>query len=109
MAIIVHIYYQGENGQAKRFMQEMLDKKLVEKIRQEKGNLQYSYFLPVEDEETVLLIDAWKDQQAIDEHHQSPMMAEIMELREKYDLHMKVERYITDPKGDLHDQAFIRQ
>lgn len=46
------------------------------------------------DEETVLLIDSWKDQYSLDVHHVSPRMAKIIELREKYDLHMKVERYI---------------
>jgi len=38
------------------------------------------------------------------------MMARITELREKYDLHMKVERYVSDETGIPEtDQAFIRQ
>lgn len=55
-------------------------------------------------------IDSWKDQQAIDVHHASSMMERITELREKYDLHMKVERYISD-KNDVSvtDSAFIRK
>ena len=33
----------------------------------------------------------------------------ILELREKYDLHMRAERYITDDGGiSDHDRAFIR-
>ena len=46
--------------------------------------------------------DIWENQEAIDKHHVSPMMHTIMELREKYDLHMKVERYVSDemPKSD---------
>lgn len=50
----------------------------------------------MDDEETVLLIDSWTDQEALDKHHASPMMTRITELREKYDLHMKVERYVSD-------------
>lgn len=62
------------------------------------------------DEETVLLIDSWQDQHAIDLHHASPMMAQILELRVKYDLHMKVERYVSDEEGIPEgDQAFIRK
>ena len=77
--------------------------------KDENGNLRYEYFYPMEDEETVLLIDSWNDQQAIDVHHASPMMAKIMELREKYDLHMKVERYVSDEAGvPVADQAFIK-
>lgn len=62
------------------------------------------------DPETVLLIDSWENQAAIDLHHDSPMMGKIMELRSKYDLHMKVERYVTDVAGiSAHDASFIRK
>ena len=81
----------------------------MEAIRLEEGNLQYEYFQPLEDPETILLIDSWQDQQALDRHHASPMMTRILELREKYDLHMRAERYITDDGGiSDHDRAFIR-
>lgn len=109
MAITVNIYYTGTNGNAKKFAQEMISSGTVEKIRNEAGNLKYAYFYPVDDEETVLLIDSWKDQASIDVHHASSMMDTITTLREKYDLHMKVERYISDEEGvPEKDQAFIR-
>ena len=44
----------------------------------------------------ILLIDSWTDQAAIDAHHASPMMAQLTALREKYDLHMIVERFVSD-------------
>ena len=48
-------------------------------------------------------------QAALDLHHASPMMAQIAQLRERYDLHMRVERYLLDEKGvPASDQAFIR-
>lgn len=56
-------------------------------------------FFPMDDPETVLLIDIWKDQQALDRHHASPMMEKIARLREKYGLHMRAERYRTDESG----------
>ena len=60
--------------------------------------------------ETILLIDCWKDQQALDRHHASPMMEKIAQLREKYDLHMKVERYVSDENGISEtDKCFIRE
>lgn len=63
----------------------------------------------LEDEETVLLIDSWKDQSAIDEHHASLMMRTIAELRDKYDLHMTVERYLSDDENADIDSEFIRK
>ena len=96
MAITVNIYYTGKNGNAKKFAQEMVSSGIVKEIRAEEGNIRYEYFFPMDDEETVLLIDSWIDQKSIDVHHTSPMMKKITQLREKYDLHMNVERYLSD-------------
>lgn len=109
MSITLNLYYTGINGNARKFAEEMLTSGTVEDIRKEPGNLRYEYFLPLEDGETVMLIDSWEDQQAIDRHHASPMMARIAELREKYDLHMRAERYISDDSGvPGTDRAFLR-
>lgn len=77
-------------------------------IRREEGNLRYEYFIPMQDEETVLLIDSWENQQALDVHHASPMMQTIAALRDKYDLHMRVERYVSDDEA-TQDDKFIRK
>lgn len=109
MAITINIYYTGEPGNARKFAEEMIAKGIVQAIRAEPGNARYEYFFPMEDMQTVLLIDAWENQAALDLHHASPMMAQIAQLREKYDLHMRVERYLLDEKGvPASDQAFIR-
>ena len=39
MAIIVNIYYRGENGNAKRFAEEMISSGIVADIRAEEGNI----------------------------------------------------------------------
>ncbi len=105
--ITVNLYYKGTNGNARRFAEEMESSGIADAIRAEEGNLRYRYFQPMDDPETVLLIDAWTDQAAIDAHHASPMMAQLAALREKYDLHMTVERFVS---GDLGpDERFIRK
>ena len=109
MIITVNLYYTGTNGSAKKFAQEMESSGTADKIRAEKGNLRYEYFFPMNDPETVLLIDSWESQKAIDIHHASPMMQTIASLREKYDLHMKVERFVSDEDySEDKDRGFIR-
>lgn len=109
MSITVNIYYTGANGSAKSFAQEMVSSGTVDLIRNEKGNVRYEYFFPMDDAETVLLIDSWENQTAIDEHHKSPMMQTILSLRDKYNLHMKVERYISDDEIPAEDRKFIKE
>ena len=67
MAITVNIYYKGTGvSAAERFAREMTKSGTVGAIRKETGNLRYEYFSPLDDEETVLLIDSWENQEAID-------------------------------------------
>ena len=109
MSITINIYYTGSNDSAKKFAQEMVTSGIVDDIRREKGNERYEYFFPMNDPETVLLIDSWKDREAIDLHHASPMMAEIARLRDKYDLHMRVERYVSDEEDiSSDDKKYIK-
>lgn len=108
MALTVNLRYTGENGNARRFAEEMTKSGTVAAIRAEAGNLRYEYFQSLEDPETILLIDSWESQEAIDIHHASPMMATIASLREKYDLHMTVERYTNAEIPDSENQ-FIRK
>jgi quinol monooxygenase YgiN len=106
--LTVNIYYTGTNGSARAFVNEMKSSGTVDAIRSEAGNLRYEYFFPEDDPETVLLIDSWESQEAIDKHHATPMMNAITTLREKYDLHMKVERYVSAEEPTT-DEKFIRK
>ena len=96
MSITINLYYTGKNGSAREFASEMVESGVVAEVRAEEGNERYEYFFPMDDSETVLLIDRWRDQEALDIHHKSPMMKKIADLRDKYRLRLRVERYTDD-------------
>lgn len=62
----------------------------------EEGNEKYEYFFPMDEPATVLLIDRWCNQEAIDIHHKSEMISQIATLRDKYKLWLRAERYINE-------------
>ena len=104
--VTVNLRYKGADARA--FAEEMTASGTVDLIRAEPGNLRYEYYQSLDDPETILLIDSWTDQAAIDAHHASPMMATIAALREKYDLHMTVERFVS-VEENTEDERFIRK
>lgn len=106
MAITANLRYTGENGSALAFAREMTETGTVAAIRAESGNLRYEYYQSLDDPETILLIDSWSGQEAIDAHHASPMMRTIAEG--KYDLHMTVERYVGADTPES-ESRFIRR
>ena len=105
--ITIHLFYKGKNGNARKFAGEMESSGIADAVRREEGNASYRYFLPLDDPETVLLIDAWRDQAALDAHHAGPLMQRIAALREKYDLHMTAERFSDMPADP--DERFLRK
>lgn len=107
MSFTINIYYKGQNGSAKKFANEMISSGIVDEIRTKEGNIRYEYFEPLEDKETILLIDSWESQESLDKHHESETMKRIMDLRNKYDLHMKVEKYVLDETKN-QDERYIR-
>ena len=105
--ITVNLYYKGINGNARAFADEMESLGIADAVRAEDGNLRYEYFQPLNDPETILLIDSWTDQAVIDAHHASSMMKQLADLRDKYDLHMTVERFVSDEYEA--DGKFVRE
>ena len=99
MTITMQLYYTGSNGSAQLFVKQMEETGIATKIRQEPGNLAYHYYQSLADPETILLVDSWKDQEALDIHHASPMMQDILQLREKYGLTVRAERYRSDQEN----------
>ncbi|MBR0372962.1 MAG: antibiotic biosynthesis monooxygenase [Mogibacterium sp.] len=108
MSLTINIYYTGEAGSARNFAEEMTATGIVDEIRAKDGNERYEYFFPMDDPETVLLIDQWRDQKALDAHHESETMQKIMTLRNKYDLHMKVERFLP-AQDNVGDEKYIKR
>ena len=108
MNITFNIYYKSQNGNAKKFAEEMINSGIVDEIRAKKGNLKYEYFCPLDDADTILLIDSWESEEALDEHHESSTMQKIINLRNKYDLHMVVEKYIKTEDNMSKNEKYVK-
>ena len=93
--LTINIRYTGENGSAKKYVEEMEESGIAAKIRAIEGCLRYDYFFPADDPEGLLLIDEWADQEALNRYHSSPVMQEAAALREKYKLGGRQVRMFT--------------
>ena len=93
--LTINIRYSGENGNVRKYVEEMESSGIAAKIRAIAGCLRYDYFFPADDPEGLLLIDEWADQAALDRYHSSPVMQEAAALREKYKLGGRQVRMFT--------------
>ena len=93
--VTINIRYTGENGNARKYVEEMESSGIAAKIRAIEGCIRYDYFYPADTPEDLLLIDEWADQEALNRYHASPMMQEAAALREKYNLGNRQVRMFT--------------
>lgn len=93
--LTINIRYTGENGSARKYVEEMESSGIAARIRAIEGCLAYDYFYPADDPEGLLLIDSWENQEALNRYHASPAMQEAAALREKYDLGNRTVRMFT--------------
>ena len=104
--ITMLIYYRGTQGAAGSFVTQMEAEGIAGDIRREPGCVRYEYFQPLDEPGTILLLDTWKDQEALDAHHASPMMKRLAELRVRFDLKMTAEKYVSVDLGE--DSKYIK-
>ena len=88
--ILLHVRYRGTG--AKAFSEEM-QQGLRRDVLAEDGCMQYDYFLPIGEENCVLLIEHWRDQTALDKHSAGEPMAKLKALKAKYGLTTDVTRF----------------
>lgn len=89
--ILLHVSYRG--AKAKAFADEMQQSGLRTAVLAEEGCLQYDYYLPLAEENCVLLIERWRDQAALDKHAAGEPMAKLKTLKAGYGLATDVSRY----------------
>ena len=93
--ITINIRYTAENGNVRKYVEEMESSGIAARIRAVEGCLGYEYFYPADDPNGLLLIDSWENQEALNRYHSSPAMTEAAALREKYGLGGRTVRMFT--------------
>ena len=68
----------------------------AQRSRAEDGCQQFDVLLPQEDQSRVLLVEAWRDQAALDVHSKAPAMAKLRETYQPWLVSRKATRCTAD-------------
>jgi quinol monooxygenase YgiN len=68
----------------------------AQRSRAEDGCKQFDVLLPEGDQNRVLLVEAWRDQEALDTHAKAPALAKTRETYQPWLVNRKVTRCIAD-------------
>lgn len=91
--IILHVYYRCKSGVAEDFVRAIKDSGVQALVRAEDGCLQYDYHLSLEENDTVVLLEKWRDADALAAHMQQPHMETLKTLKSRFVHDAVIERY----------------
>lgn len=82
--LLIQVTYTMRPGQREAFVRKIRETGILDAIRGEKGCLGYSYYLPEEEDGTLLLIEKWTDAQAQKAHLKTPHMKQMAAFKPEY-------------------------
>lgn len=93
MTIVLNVFYSGVDGAARMFADRVSAEGVLAQVREEDGNLMYSYYTSVERPDEVLLVERWRDAESLDRHGDGAPLKRIREIASELGLETRVYRY----------------
>ncbi len=82
--IILNVHYKCKPGKRDEFRENLNILGVPSKTRAEDGCLGYDYYLPVDNDDELLLIERWRDAEALASHGTSAHCVELQPVKQKY-------------------------
>ena len=82
--MLFQVTYTMLPGQRDAFLQMMRESGILDQIRREEGCLEYRYYLPEEEDGTLLLVERWTGPEAQKAHMATSHMARLGQVKAQY-------------------------
>ena len=93
--IILNVTYKCKPGMGEAFLEKINEEGIGAACRAEDGNIKYDYYLPTNGSDEVLLVEKWRDADALAVHGTQPHFKRIGEIKESYILDTVVEKFVV--------------
>ena len=93
--LVFNVTFKCAPGMRERFLKAITEEGIIDACRAEDGNFKYDYYIPVESDDELLLIEKWKDADAVKAHAVQPHMQRMIELKSELVTDLILEKYET--------------
>lgn len=93
--LLMHVTYKVKEGKRNEFVQKVQDLGILTASRQETGNLLYDYYYSVDDDNSVLLVEAWTDAETQAIHCKTEHFKKLSELKNEYVESVQINKFWT--------------
>ena len=93
--IMLIVKYKAKHGLREKFVNDVFDLHIIDKIKCEDGFISYKYFYDAKEADDLLLVEEWESEEKQQNHLKTEHMKEPKKLKDKYLLDTKVTKIYT--------------
>lgn len=93
--IMLIVKYKAKHGLREKFVNDVFDLYIIDKIKCEDGFISYKYFYDAKEADDLLLVEEWESEEKQQNHLKTEHMKELKKLKDKYLLDTKVTKIYT--------------
>ena len=91
--LVFNVTFRCKPGARDAFLREIMAEGIDAASRAEAGNIAYDYYVPVDRDSDLFLVEKYVDADAVAAHVRQTHTAKLVELKEKYVSDMTLEKY----------------
>ena len=91
--IVLNVSYKCRPGMRDEFLKKIRREGIDAASRAEVGNLKYDYYFPADGGDELLLVEKWRDADALAEHGRQPHFAKLGALKAEYVADTVIEKF----------------
>ena len=91
--IVLNVTYQCKPELRDEFLEMIMTEGIDAASRAEEGNIRYDYYLPADGRDELLLVEKWRDAEALAAHGAQPHYAKLKALKAEYVTDTVIERF----------------
>ena len=82
--IVLNVTYKCKPNMRDDFLEAIMAEGIDVECRAEEGNLKYDYYYAANDDDELLLVEKWRDAEALAVHSKQPHFARLVEIKKEY-------------------------
>ena len=94
--IVLNVTYKCTPEKREAFLGRLNAEGLAAACRAEEGNIKYDYYLPENGSGELLLVEKWKDAEALKAHMAEPHFARIGEVKNEIGIETAIDKFVVE-------------
>ena len=91
--IVLNVIYRCKPGMRDAFLDAVRAEGIDSACRAEDGNIRYDYFIPACESDELLLLEKWRDPEALETHGKQAHYLRLGELKKKFVTETMIEKF----------------